>query len=556
MGQRVRYSSNRIQNCAHTATVRYLRMGVAQCALGKYEQAIATFKTGRGFSTGKERPVFDRYIDDTKLAQELSMREEKLKNAKAETEEVLKVIELGCSKLEHSNVDPKTLKSDLEGLSSVIATELHQDFFRLRGGMKLFRSVTSFKSLLLIAVESDRSTVTEDGRAIAIGVVCSATQLMVTATRANEASRREFLQGDSANVGVLASMISTSHIQVVTNALKLAAELSQSSRVCETLLAATNPKIVPTIVSAIVTSNLDEEVESVAFDMGIAALVNLSKLPRGGQGVAAEVNGKLGVFLRDQLETRSTASRAITAMMSLVGNAASRSRLADPATLERLIAVVTSPKRDIMTLPNALGLLCNLSLEADARERLQEAKFVSEVITLLQCNSSAVVSRVAQLISRLCVNTKFAEGLLLSGDLKLLIQAKRTKDEFEEEIFDAVVRTMTKCLRFCPDSRAAVADCGGITMLMPALRGTSASLIGNAALCIADLAQDAALCASVADTTIVADLLGLARKEKSGMTENCAIALSRLAAGHPTHLARLRQLDGFEVLHSRAPKSA
>ena len=50
-----------------------------------------------------------------------------------------------------------------------------------------------------------------------------------------------------------------------------------------------------------------------------------------------------------------------------------------------------------------------------------------------------------------------------------------------------------------------------------------------------------------------ADLLNIARKEKSKLTENCAIALARLASGHPEHIARLRQLGGFEVLHSRSP---
>ena len=55
-------------------------------------------------------------------------------------------------------------------------------------------------------------------------------------------------------------------------------------------------------------------------------------------------------------------------------------------------------------------------------------------------------------------------------------------------------------------------------------------------------------------TTVVTDLLNLARRDKSKLTENCAICLARLASGHPEHIARLRQLGGFEVLHSRSPK--
>eukprot|EP00037_Helgoeca_nana_P023697 m.246638 g.246638 ORF g.246638 m.246638 type:complete len:543 (-) comp26430_c2_seq4:2588-4216(-) len=538
-------------------------MGIAQRALGQYTEAIATFKAGHGFALPKDRVTFDRHIEDTTLAQALSAREAKLQEANSASgdaaDRALKMIELGCSKFQHSALDPKGFMVGAEMMGAVIETELHQDFFRLRGGVGLFRDVPTFRATLQEMATSGAGTppaATAEGDGT-IDAVRAAVKLLVTAIRGNEASRREFVQRGQSDVEMLVSMIASRHLGLVADALRLTSELAESPRVTESLLKATGAKAVPVIVAAIVGAGGTGESAAAAAvaEPGLAALAKLSKLPAGSRGVCAEFPQSLGPYLQGQLEGVATAAKAVTAMMSLAGDPAVRARLADPTAVKLLAARIADPKVDVVEVPNTLGLLCNLCLEAPARELLQHADMVEVVLSLLQSGTSAVVARSAQLVSRLCTSAQFAGQLVGGNGLARLIRAKRTKDEFDEEILDAAVRTMTKCLRLVPAARGVVNECGGIIMLLPALKAQSAALIGNAALCIADLAQDKSSCAAVADSTVVADLLGLARKDKSAMTENCAIALSRLAAGHPAHLARLRSLDGFEVLHSRAPGS-
>lgn len=51
----------------------------------------------------------------------------------------LRAIELGCSRFLHSALDAAALATAAECICAVISTQLHQDFFRLRGGLRVLR---------------------------------------------------------------------------------------------------------------------------------------------------------------------------------------------------------------------------------------------------------------------------------------------------------------------------------------------------------------------------------------------------------------------------------
>eukprot|EP00038_Savillea_parva_P005027 m.146114 g.146114 ORF g.146114 m.146114 type:complete len:670 (+) comp11642_c5_seq1:625-2634(+) len=592
----------------------YLRKGIAERALGRYSEAVASFKAGRGYSVGKDRLMFERHIEDTELAQQLAEREAKLmKEAErgdgADT--TFQAIELACSKFQHSALNARAFAVGADMVAAAITTEAHRDFFRLRGGTTLLHSAPTVKDCIahvIRASSSDTNTNTsidmgkhkattqpnphtgeENTPTDAAAAVSAALRLLLKAVDGNEASRRDVVRRGKPDACLLASLLASAARDVAMQALCLMAALVESPRVGETLLKVSDPPIVPSVVHAIlrgdtsVTTGTPPTPTAVVKDTradgaGVAVLAALARLPGGSRRVGEAMVTTLGPWLVSQLDTPEPApSRAVGHMMTLVGDAHVRSWLAAPSTVQRLVhravALASPPPppaaaasgrcaaQDTVdmdmdaALGNTLGLLCNVCLEARAQSELQQPAIVRHVTALLQHRVPAVVARAAQLLSRLCTSATFATQLVTSGSLACMIKARRIQGPHEEEILDAVVRTMTKCLRMAEGARPVVNDCGGISMLLPALKASSPALIGNAALCIADLAQDKDSCAAVADTTIVADLLTLARGDKSAMTENFVIALSRLAAGHPAHLARLRSLDGFEVLHARAPKT-
>lgn len=75
----------------------------------------------------------------------------------------LRAIELGCSRFLHSALDAVALATAAECISAVISTQLHQDFFRLRGGLRVLRDSEATQACVSVVVGSP--TTTESTRA-------------------------------------------------------------------------------------------------------------------------------------------------------------------------------------------------------------------------------------------------------------------------------------------------------------------------------------------------------------------------------------------------------
>jgi len=80
---------------------------------------------------------------------------------------------------------------------------------------------------------------------------------------------------------------------------------------------------------------------------------------------------------------------------------------------------------------------------------------------------------------------------------------------------------------------------------------TQVTILSNAALCCAHCFQDEGVCKKM-NTRTVDIMLKHAKSEKgTAIQQNSAIGLARLATNAPEHLARLRELNGLEILYSR-----
>jgi len=193
-------------------------------------------------------------------------------------------------------------------------------------------------------------------------------------------------------------------------------------------------------------------------------------------------------------------------------------------------------------------------LHPEAAEFLQGALFTAFVAELFGL-SSVVKVRAATLLCRLVTQEAYVDGLVASGLLSTLTRLQVHAD-FELEYADVFARIVIKCAKVSPKAREFCIDEDVMAIFVPLLKGKHSKTIGNVALGIAELANSKPVCARLVGSTVVADLMLHARKEKTQITENCAVALARLAAGDPAHLLRLKQLDGMEVIHSRSKTPA
>eukprot|EP00218_Dolichomastix_sp_CCMP3274_P004818 CAMPEP_0170162976 /NCGR_PEP_ID=MMETSP0033_2-20121228/77369_1 /TAXON_ID=195969 /ORGANISM="Dolichomastix tenuilepis, Strain CCMP3274" /LENGTH=462 /DNA_ID=CAMNT_0010400609 /DNA_START=22 /DNA_END=1411 /DNA_ORIENTATION=+ len=97
----------------------------------------------------------------------------------------------------------------------------------------------------------------------------------------------------------------------------------------------------------------------------------------------------------------------------------------------------------------------------------------------------------------------------------------------------------------------ALVKAGGVEALVALLQNVSLSdaAVGNAALCIADLAKLDTALPACERTDAIKPLLEAAHKRTGAAQRNAAIAAARMAR-HPPLLERLRQLHGLEIIQA------
>lgn len=121
-----------------------------------------------------------------------------------------------------------------------------------------------------------------------------------------------------------------------------------------------------------------------------------------------------------------------------------------------------------------------------------------------------------------------------------------------DAVLDAAVRTLT--ILTTPDDAAAaqeLAAAGGVATLLQlaATKGLGEALLGNAALCVANLARYKEHLPLLQRADAVAPLVKVAYEGKGNTaSKNAAIALARMAHD-PAMLERLRELHGVEIIY-------
>lgn len=113
------------------------------------------------------------------------------------------------------------------------------------------------------------------------------------------------------------------------------------------------------------------------------------------------------------------------------------------------------------------------------------------------------------------------------------------------------LKALTGCSQINDHARVFIVDHKGLGTLIKQLKSDDETVVGNAALCLSHCTQVPKVCAALSKTDIIKELLVLARDgNKSGLQQNCAILIAKLAQGDKRHLERLRELHGIDILHN------
>lgn len=596
-------------------TKAHLRRGIALRSMGDYAEAIKSFKQAKKLAPKDQKRTMDRHIDETEVAQGIAQSEIEVGKAlEAEEEEqqqqqqqeyeqhsgsggggsggdggdggsrgggggggkakesAFKIIERGTSKLALPALRAAEYASTAGQLITTISNPMHQDLFRLRKGTRLLTVSPTCKNyvqdlaLVHSAKTAKKAQKAQLSPAAVLNAACTVAtlRLLGVAVRRNEASCRDLFKAGAKDVELFTALIADG--TAVQGAVVTTLNAAAGSPFVRRLFAqeASAP-----LVAALLAIVADEKA---SLQLRLEAVLAYSLLPADEsfrKRYRAEfATGILPTLLALLSQNPQLADGALLALTNFCAEDVFRRKMAATDSISELFVFANRWAADLQTstdskqakkvkaaaLHTLLGLVQNLGLEPAGCAYIQQQSNIDSVIGLLSISIGDVYARAAMLIARVTTVKSVADRVVALGAIQTMAGLIEAAEEDNIDFFNATARTAVKLVQLDPSTKSVVASERCIKVWLKLLGNKDSKVCGNAALCISECCKDAQVCMELATTTVVADLLLLARKDKSKLTENCAIALARLASGHPDHKARLRQLGGFEVLHSRAPK--
>lgn len=255
------------------------------------------------------------------------------------------------------------------------------------------------------------------------------------------------------------------------------------------------------------------------------------------------------VMLALLAESPQLADGALLTLTNFAAEGTFRREMAASDTISELFTYAKRWATDVMTsgdsaatkkvkadaLYTMLGLVQNLGLDSAGCAYIQQPAVLQSAVELLGVKLGNVYARAALIVSRVTTTKQVAERLVSMGCIQTMVglidsplRPITSDSELENlEFANAAAMTAVKVMQLLPSAKSVVANEAGIKVWLKLLSDKDPKVLGNAALCISECCKDAKVCMDLASTTVVADLLKLARKEKSKLTENCAIALAR-----------------------------
>ncbi|KAK3591065.1 hypothetical protein CHS0354_005454 [Potamilus streckersoni] len=316
---------------------------------------------------------------------------------------------------------------------------------------------------------------------------------------------------------------------------------------------------VPKLVSLLFTVT---RTVSQASETGAYVLKNLSierKFPKELQEHVSEWATTFELLIKDPVVKVSMTWCCIDTVNHLSSDKHIKSKLNARKELWEYISAIIAYHKDkqeststVQILQSTLGLLANLTLEESQNMKEFAVQICDNCLKIIKMNRdyNLVNAHCLEVLSHVLTHSIPAtDSVCDSGGAQILLDFVKCE---HDDMVKAALKALAACTQINEEARVHVVGNKGLGRLLKILKlYKDEAYLGNAALCLSHCTQVKNVCAALAKTDIIKDLLVLARDGKNPVLQkNCAILIAKLAQGDSRHLDRLRELHGIEILHA------
>ncbi|XP_064601805.1 tetratricopeptide repeat protein 12-like isoform X1 [Liolophura sinensis] len=537
------------------ATKAFVHQGKAYLALGNFDEARNSYKQGLQ-TDPKKKKVFEDYLAEVDRVERAKNQEEKVQELfDSGSEEAGGLVEL-LEKVKKADQLPLFYAGGFRVIAKLLTGEIEKTLFRTQGGLRIHVDHQTVQRCLSA---SPRSLSQEE-----LDLLSSVLELLSQACFDNETSQEQILE-----VGNLPAQLPNfldAKLKGQGHHLK---EAIVSFLHCLSLTNVGRCKIVQSFELSRLTnwafactqSNVPLAVNAVGM------LNNLALDQRFRQQMRDVIEDQVVPAFEALIEktcgsTLAVLPSSIHMVVNLAGDGIIRKKLMRKDSLWKTCISALDHFSDRKTQPliseilqAILALLVNMSSEVSPQlgDHAYSCCVSCLTLTTPPCSHQVVERCVCVLSLALPHSPEAVDWLTKHSHLHLLLTSIQSENS---SLVKPALKSLTVSAKVSPKVRQHIVDNNGIPFLVKLLKSVDESMVGNAALCLGYCIEIRGMCASLADTTIVKDLLVLARDGKiADVQQNCGILLAKLAQGDKRHLERLRELHGIEILHQACGKN-
>ncbi|XP_019743137.1 tetratricopeptide repeat protein 12 [Hippocampus comes] len=199
-----------------------------------------------------------------------------------------------------------------------------------------------------------------------------------------------------------------------------------------------------------------------------------------------------------------------------------------------------------------LGLIINLSTLTSPVIQENAFSLCGCCLDLLRDNDEDIVTRALGVLSTVLPQSSEAVTHVVQRDVVKTVLRQLKQADLAATKY--ALKILTVCTAASQLAREVLVKSDKkLSVLRRLLSSSSDEMVtGNAALCLAHCLELKGIASNLLGTDIVLELLRHAAGDakRTAVQQNAAVALGKLCQSEPRHVNKLRELHGFEILHS------
>ncbi|XP_061137021.1 tetratricopeptide repeat protein 12-like [Syngnathus typhle] len=529
--------------CNENCTKAYLHMGKAYVGLKKYSESRACFE-----KIAQLEPQMEKMAEEYLIKMELEKKKESEEfNARQDFDkgvEKAKLIPQLVEKLSEPGQMLLYYCGILEILSQAVTNCSGQTLFRLHNGFNIIDSNDTARSCLS---QEANDPCSQD--------LCACILNVWTITCRENEENQKILMASPVSKDSIVDLISSEHDAVQKECLELLCLFVQTAHGRHLLL--------DNLDVAKLTRSLMACVTKPGRRRENGALVILQELA-GEKKFCLQLKNVLTISVSEQFaaimsniseDNRHVVPSLLSAVGSMSQDDIIRHALAHNAECWKafLLAIkqcLASSYKEI--LYPLLGLIINLSTVTSSVIKENAVSLCSFCLDLLRDDDEGVVTRAMGVLSNVLSQSSKAVNHVVQRDVVKTVHRQLKQADLAATKY--AVKILTACTAASQIAREELVKPDKKLSVLRRLLSSSCDemVSGNAALCLAHCLELKGISNNLLGTDIVLELLRHAAGDakRTAVQQNAAIALGKLCQSEPRHVDKLRELHGFEILHS------